>query len=736
MKKRFLALVLLAVLCVSALPMTSAVAEEDFIPVYKTDGKEAELDVPETIDVDVTVRESQVIRTTEDRALLGMCLEWGRSNSGFMKSGNSTEFNDEYLKLVPELGSIHSTRTAGTSLNHYYWKNAIGPMAKRKSPGTHWAYSEGPQNYGPEEWIKQFQMINPDCEFIVGLNIHDTPENLADYAEFWLGDETTTYGKMRIDAGIPDPVNVGAFELGNEVDYTYIDNPSEYGNICKKVILAIRERFPEAKFVMCGKTYPLEQDIKDMTWRRWIIDNMKIIGEYVDYISFHAYYDGQTMAWTELYLDQMQEDIRSVVGDKEIKFAFTEAAVWPRNGGHTNWPESQTQMLTGVLSTADFLSRMFKRTDTWSSSYYCWGANLVQNWGVLGPGVNEDKWKNNQELLYEQKWYTGGIIKMYDLYDKMLGEKVLYSHAKSDNKYGLYEHRNSKYSAFATQNGDDELMLILTNKTEFKKFNTNFTFENEYELVEETIFTAPDFESKVYGKDTADVFTTTTTPMSVKNFTNYVAPEKSLVFLRLKRTNKALGGDEEVAFEGEAKFDDVDDFWGKNEILNLAEQGLVSGVSESKFAPFENLTRAQAAQMISNALVPESENYSSLFSDVADDAWYAQAVYNVYKAGFMRGTGEGKFSPDKKITVEEFITLASRISKYYTGSEETEIVDTKFTDRFNFAGDISPWAKESMEYAINSGLLNRFYENGNLMPKENITRGQAAVLIYRLNSLK
>lgn len=737
MKKRllsaFLAAMLLAPVCHADDPYL-------YIPVYKTEDKEEALDIPETIEAEVHAFESNVVRTTEDRSLLGYCLEWGDRNSGFMKSNDSLEFNDDYLALTPEIKAAHSTRTAGGSLNVFDWKKAVGPMSQRKIAGEMWCYSR-PSNFGPAEWVKQFQHLDPDCTFIVGLNVlTDTPEDLADYAEFFLGDSSTTYGALRAEMGIQDPVKVGAFELGNEVDY-YIDIKS-YSKKCIDTILAIRERFPDSKFMMCGVSYPLEKPIDDMGWRNWTIEGVKALGEYIDYMSFHAYYDGQTMAWTERFLNQIQEDIKSIVGDKPIQFAYTEAAVWPADNGYGDPPvESQTQMLTGVLSTADFLSRMFKRADSWASSYFCWSAepNLTGDWGVLGPGDNE------------QKWYASGIIKMYNLFDEMLGEKVLYSYVKSDNKYALHEHENSKYSVLVTQNGDDELMLILTNKTEAKKFHTTFNFENKYKLVEETIFTAPSMSSKVYGKSTDDVFTTTTTPMNVNNFSEYTAQEKSLIFLRLKK----MGGTaaDVVTFDGETQFQDLDTFWGRNEINNLAKDGILSGMESGVFAPDAPLTRAQMAQMLSSALAPEEEtaegeetenpakielpekSFQMPFTDCQKNAWYQNAVYDAYSSGYMRGESDGKFYPERNITKEELAAIAVRAARALQ-PEVSGTADDAWISGFAHQDEISDWAREPIAYAVKSGLFRQFYENGNFEPKAPATRGEAAVLLYRIRAMR
>ena len=42
-----------------------------------------------------------------------------------------------------------------------------------------------------------------------------------------------------------------------------------------------------------------------------------------------------------------------------------------------------------------------------------------------------------------------------------------------------------------------------------------------------------------------------------------------------------------------------------------------------------------------------------IFSDVSDDAWYAQSVGQVYELGLMKGTGNGLFSPESTVSVSE-----------------------------------------------------------------------------------
>ena len=197
--------------------------------------------------------------------------------------------------------------------------------------------------------------------------------------------------------------------------------------------------------------------------------------------------------------------------------------------------------------------------------------------------------------------------------------------------------------------------------------------------MEETIFTAPSMSSKVYGKNTDDVFTTTTTPMNVNNFSEYTAQEKSLIFLRLKK----MGGTaaDVVTFEGETQFKDLDTFWGRNEINNLAKDGILSGMESGVFAPDAPLTRAQMAQMLSSALAPETENadgeeaespakielpqksFQMPFTDCQKNAWYQNAVYDAYSSGYMRGESDGRFYPERNVTKEELAAIAVRAAR-------------------------------------------------------------------------
>lgn len=70
--------------------------------------------------------------------------------------------------------------------------------------------------------------------------------------------------------------------------------------------------------------------------------------------------------------------------------------------------------------------------------------------------------------------------------------------------------------------------------------------------------------------------------------------------------------------------------------------------------------------------VPEIEievAKGSLFDDVLDDAWYAPYVEQAYEHGFISGTGNNNFSPEKQLNYGEFAVM---LSASYLGAEVTE----------------------------------------------------------------
>ncbi|MEQ2629269.1 S-layer homology domain-containing protein [Peptoniphilus lacrimalis] len=87
---------------------------------------------------------------------------------------------------------------------------------------------------------------------------------------------------------------------------------------------------------------------------------------------------------------------------------------------------------------------------------------------------------------------------------------------------------------------------------------------------------------------------------------------------------------------------------------------------EGKFRPFDGLTRAEAAQILANALKEDGykydPNYKISYKDIGN-AWYTEAVKIVTQANVFKGYDDGNFKPQEKITRAEWIGTLKRFQE-------------------------------------------------------------------------
>ena len=95
-------------------------------------------------------------------------------------------------------------------------------------------------------------------------------------------------------------------------------------------------------------------------------------------------------------------------------------------------------------------------------------------------------------------------------------------------------------------------------------------------------------------------------------------------------------------------------------VLWAVEKGITSGTSATTFDPSGNCTRAQAVTFLWRAAGSPAPKSMSTFVDVSADAYYAKAVAWAVENGITGGTGNGKFSPDATCTRAQAVTFLYR----------------------------------------------------------------------------
>ena len=173
-------------------------------------------------------------------------------------------------------------------------------------------------------------------------------------------------------------------------------------------------------------------------------------------------------------------------------------------------------------------------------------------------------------------------------------------------------------------------------------------------------------------------------------------------------------------------FTDVnEDDWFYDAVTFAYDEGIMTGTSATTFAPNTTTTRGMIVSMLARLEGVEGAD-SAGFTDVADDAWYAEAVNWAAGEGIVNGFEDNTFRPNDAITREQLAAILSGYARY-KGMDTSARADlSKYTD----ADMISGWATDVFSWANAEGLVNGMTET-TLAPQGEATRAQVAAIMQR-----
>lgn len=167
--------------------------------------------------------------------------------------------------------------------------------------------------------------------------------------------------------------------------------------------------------------------------------------------------------------------------------------------------------------------------------------------------------------------------------------------------------------------------------------------------------------------------------------------------------------------------------WAKAAVEALQAEGIITGTSETTFNPGKNISRADFLVLLVKALKLDVK-ITDNFSDVSKDAYYYNAVAIAKKLGITTGTGDNKFNPKAEISRQDMMVLVVKALKIAGVDIETGSVDdlAKYKD----ASKISGYAQDAIATLVKEGIIQG--SGNNLNPNNNLTRAEAAVVIYKI----
>ena len=168
--------------------------------------------------------------------------------------------------------------------------------------------------------------------------------------------------------------------------------------------------------------------------------------------------------------------------------------------------------------------------------------------------------------------------------------------------------------------------------------------------------------------------------------------------------------------------------WFYSYVTALSEKGIVSGNGNGTFKPNDNVTREQFLKMLLETVGAEYTDVENTFTDVDNNAWYSKYVLNAKNMGIVNGVSHTEFGIGANITRQDMAVMINRvIEKFNISAEEKTVED--FAD-FN---KVSAYATESVAKMKAIGLIQGY--NNDFRPMDNLTRAEAAKVIYELLNL-
>jgi hypothetical protein len=175
------------------------------------------------------------------------------------------------------------------------------------------------------------------------------------------------------------------------------------------------------------------------------------------------------------------------------------------------------------------------------------------------------------------------------------------------------------------------------------------------------------------------------------------------------------------------KYTDIATHWGKESIDYVIGRGLLSGTSETTFAPDTSMTRRMLVTALGRLANVDTKLYTTnSFTDVKADSTFRPYIEWARSKGVVQGIGNGQFAPDRAITREEIAVIFANFAKATGYALPVTREATAYAD----ADRIGSTYKAVVTAMQQAGIM--MGGNGNKFnPKASATRAEVATMLHR-----
>lgn len=176
-----------------------------------------------------------------------------------------------------------------------------------------------------------------------------------------------------------------------------------------------------------------------------------------------------------------------------------------------------------------------------------------------------------------------------------------------------------------------------------------------------------------------------------------------------------------------AGIDDVcENYWAQVEIASVVSDSVMT-LTDGNFNPEGKMSRVEFVKALLKVLGQENLEVTSKvrFSDVAKSSDIYAPIARSQQLGLVYGYPNGKFLPNNAMLRDEAQSVISHITI-------DADVDSSIVAKYADAEKVPAWANEVYAKTLSYGIYVNHPNENELRPTEELSRAEAAVLLYRL----
>ncbi len=156
------------------------------------------------------------------------------------------------------------------------------------------------------------------------------------------------------------------------------------------------------------------------------------------------------------------------------------------------------------------------------------------------------------------------------------------------------------------------------------------------------------------------------------------------------------------AFCADVTYSDVKEKrWSHDAVMYVTEKGYMKGVTADRFDPAGSMTRGMFVTVLWRKEGSPEVGFRPDFSDVKAGKYYSKAVIWAKDNGIVSGVSDTKFDPDGKITREQLATMLYR----YCSVKNLIVDERGDVSAFSDRGSIHSYASDAMSWAVGKKLI-------------------------------